>query len=84
VLKFSEVMTIGWKLIGPSRLFGWPGVKLSRVFSRMVRPGVTMTKSRTPSAIANSSIAPARMYVLPTPVAESMTASNGGRFPSTS
>src|SRR4051794_26427693 len=49
----------------------------------MVRPGVMTAKFLTPW-VARYSIEPARMYVLPTPVAESMTPSNGALFVSTS
>ena len=48
--KFSDVMTTGLTSIPPSRLLGCPGVKLPRVFSRIVRPGVITAKLRVPSA----------------------------------
>ncbi len=58
--KFSEVITTGWTSMPPSRLLGWPGVKLAWVFSRIVRPGVMTAKLRVPSW-AKYSIAAARM-----------------------
>lgn len=36
------------KLMEPSRLLACPGVTLSLVFSKIIRPGVAMAKSRTP------------------------------------
>ena len=61
VAKFSDVITTGWKLIGPSRLFG--------MARREVVPGLLQDRPARRDdhevahavAAANSSIAPARM-----------------------
>lgn len=80
----STVTRVTGAFMCPSSDLRCPAVNCSMVFVKITLDGAIKTKLRTPRACARYSTAPAKTYVLPTPVALSTTPSKGRGLLSTS